>query len=31
MALDSESKTKEEEWDDIVAYDTVTSRCTTVA
>ena len=31
MALDSESETEEEEWDDIIAYDTETSRCTTVA
>ena len=28
---DSRSETKEEEWDDIVAYDTDTSRYTTVA
>ena len=31
MVLDSESETEEEEWDDIIAYDTETSRCTTVA
>ena len=28
---DSESETEKEEWDDNVAYDTETSRCTTVA
>ena len=31
IALDSESETEVEEWDDIVAYDTETSRYTTVA
>ena len=31
MAPDSGSETEEEEWDDIVAYDTETSRYTTVA
>ena len=31
MATDSGSETEEEEWDDIVAYDTETSRYTTVA
>ena len=31
MASGSESKTEVEEWDDIIAYDTETSRYTTVA
>ena len=31
MALGSESKTEVEEWDDIVVYDTETSRYTMVA
>ena len=31
MASGSESETEGEEWDDIVAYDTKTSRYTTVA
>ena len=31
MASGSKSETEVEEWDDIVAYDTETSRYTTVA
>ena len=31
MASDSKSETEVEEWDDIIAYDTQTSRYTTVA
>ena len=31
MASDSGSETEVEEWDDIIAYDTETSRYTTVA
>ena len=31
MALDSESETEVEEWDDIVTYDTETFRYTMVA
>ena len=31
MALGSESETEVEEWDDIIAYDTETSRYTMVA